>query len=104
MNRISMGIWGNTNLRDRFNINGFGEDVGVLESIREVGETEGIDGIELHLPTEINERNASDIEKVLEDYNLQIVRCAATRGPKNSTSSAPWHTLTIRFARLRWTG
>jgi xylose isomerase len=69
-----MGIWGNTNLRDRFNINGFGEDVSVLDRIREVGETEGIDGIELHLPTEINERNASEIGKVLKDYDLQIVQ------------------------------
>jgi len=69
-----MGIWGNTNLRDRFNINGFGEDVSVLDRIKEVGETAGIDGIELHLPTEINDRNASEIEKVLNDYNLQIVQ------------------------------
>ncbi len=74
MNKISMGIWGNTNLRDRFNINGFGEEVSVLDRIREVGEIEGIDGIELHLPTEINDRNASEIEKVLTDYNLQIVQ------------------------------
>jgi len=74
MNKISMGIWGNTNLRDRFNINGFGEEVSVLNRIREVGEIEGIDGIELHLPTEIHERNASEIEKVLNDYNLRIVQ------------------------------
>lgn len=73
-NKISMGIWGNTNLRDRFNVNGFGEDVSVLDRIKQVGETEGIDGIELHLPTEIDESNAADIEKVLNDYNLQIVQ------------------------------
>jgi sugar phosphate isomerase/epimerase len=69
-----MGIWGNTNLRDRFNINGFGEDVSVIDRIRQVGEIEGIDGIELHLPTEINDTNASEIEKVLDDCNLQIVQ------------------------------
>ncbi len=74
MNRISMGIWGNTNLRDRFNINGFGEDVSVINRIRQVGEIEGIDGIELHLPTEINDSNAAEIEKVLDDCNLQIVQ------------------------------
>jgi len=73
-NKISMGIWGNTNLRDRFNINGFGEDVSVIDRIKQVGEIEGIDGIELHLPTEINESNASEIEKVLNDYGLQIVQ------------------------------
>ncbi|MFC1716704.1 sugar phosphate isomerase/epimerase family protein [Candidatus Poribacteria bacterium] len=73
-NKISMGIWGNTNLRDRFNVNGFGEDMPVLDRIKQVGEMEGIDGIELHLPTEIDESNASEIEKVLNDYNLQIVQ------------------------------
>jgi hypothetical protein len=40
-----MGIWGNTNLRDRFNTNGFGEDVPVIDRIRQVGETDGIDGM-----------------------------------------------------------
>ncbi len=72
--KISMGIWGNTNLADRFNVQGFGEFVPVLDRIREVGEIEGVDGIELHLPTEIDEKNAGEIEKVLNDYNLQIVQ------------------------------
>ena len=73
-NKISMGIWGNTNLRDRFNVDGFGEDVSVIDRIKQVGEAEGIDGIELHLPTEIDKSNASEIEKVLNDYSLQIVQ------------------------------
>jgi len=72
--KISMGIWGNTNLADRFNTQGFGEFVPVLDRIREVGEIEGVDGIELHLPTEINEENADDVERVLDDYGLRIVQ------------------------------
>ncbi|MFO8006331.1 MAG: sugar phosphate isomerase/epimerase family protein [Candidatus Brocadiia bacterium] len=72
--KISMGIWGNTNLPDRFNPSGFKEFVPVLERIREVGEIEGVDGIELHLPTELNDENADDIERVLDDYGLQIVQ------------------------------
>ena len=74
MNKICMGIWGNTNLRDRFNINGFGEDVPVIDRIRQVGEVDGIDGIELHLPTEINDSNANEVEKELNDYNLRMVQ------------------------------
>ncbi len=74
MNKICMGIWGNTNLRDRFNINGFGEDVPVIDRIKQVGGIDDIDGIELHLPTELNDSNADEIEKVLNDYNLQIVQ------------------------------
>jgi L-rhamnose isomerase len=72
--KISMGIWGNTNLPDRFNVKGFGEPVPVLDRIREVGAIEGVDGIELHLPTEIDESNAGEIEKVLKDHDLQIVQ------------------------------
>jgi xylose isomerase len=72
--KISMGIWGNTNLPDRFNTNGFGEFVPVLDRIREVGEIEGIGGIELHLPTEINESNADEVARALDDYNLRIVQ------------------------------
>jgi xylose isomerase len=63
-----------TNLRDRFNINGFGEEVAVLDRIRAVGEVDGIDGIELHVPTEIDEKNAGEIKKILNDYNLQMVQ------------------------------
>ncbi len=74
MNRICMGIWGMTNLRDRFNVNGFGEDVSVIRRIETVGETEGIDGIELHIPTEIDDKNANEIEKVLGDCQLKMVQ------------------------------
>jgi len=69
-----MGIWGNTNLPDRFNISGFGEPVSVIDRIKEIGEIEGVDGIELHLPTELNDDNAGEIEKVLAEYGLQIVQ------------------------------
>lgn len=72
--KICMGIWGQTNLVDRFNVNGFGTPVPVLDRIKECGEIEGIDGIELHLPTEIDEANAKDVEKLLNDYGLQMVQ------------------------------
>jgi sugar phosphate isomerase/epimerase len=72
--KISMGIWGNTNLPDRFNISGFGEFIPVIERIKQVGEIEGVAGIELHLPTEINDENAGEIQRVLDDANLQIVQ------------------------------
>ena len=74
MNKICMGIWGMTNLRDRFNVNGFKEDVSVIERVKIIGETEGVDGFELHVPTEIDESNAADIEKVMADYNLEMVQ------------------------------
>lgn len=72
--KISMGIWGNTNLVDRFNTQGFGEFVPVIDRIKQVGRIEGIDGFELHLPTEIDDSNADEIEKVAGDYGLQMVQ------------------------------
>ena len=73
-NKICMGIWGMTNLRDRFNVNGFGEEMAVIDRIKAIGRTEDVDGIELHVPTEIDDNNADDIEKVLNDYGLQMVQ------------------------------
>ena len=69
-----MGIWGMSNLRDRFNVNGFKEDVPVLERIKLVGECEDVDGFELHVPTEIDENNAKEIEKIMADYKLEMVQ------------------------------
>ena len=74
MNKICMGIWGMTNLRDRFNVNGFGQEMAVIDRIKTVGETKGVDGIELHVPTEIDDKNADTIERLLNDYNLQMVQ------------------------------
>lgn len=74
MNKICMGIWGMTNLRDRFNVNGFKDEVPVIERIEQIGKTEDVDGIELHVPTEIDESNAREIEKVLDDYDLKMVQ------------------------------
>lgn len=87
--KICMGIWGQTNLPDRFNVNGFGEDVPVIDRIKECGEIEGISGIELHVPTEINDRNVDDIEKVLDDYGLKMVQlCGHTWTEKRFKNGA----------------
>jgi len=72
--KISMGIWGINNLPDRFNTDGFGEFIPIPDRIRMVGETEGISGIELHLPTEVDTSTERDISKLLRDYDLQIVQ------------------------------
>lgn len=84
-----MGIWGINNLPDRFNVSGFGEFVPILDRIKLCGETEGIDGIELHLPTEIDDTNADDIEKVLNDYGLKIIQlCGHTWTEKQYKNGA----------------
>jgi len=72
--KISMGIWGINNLPDRFNTQGFGDFIPVLDRIKMCGETEGISGIELHVPTEINTTTEADVRTVLDDYNLKMVQ------------------------------
>jgi sugar phosphate isomerase/epimerase len=72
--KICMGIWGINNLPDRFNVQGFGDFVPVLDRIKICGETEGIQGIELHVPTEIDERNEKDVARALKDTNLAMVQ------------------------------
>ena len=87
--KISMGIWGINNLPDRFNVQGFGDFVPVIDRIKIIAETEGIDGIELHLPTEIDASNADEIEKILNDYNLQMVQlCGHTWTEKQYKNGA----------------
>jgi len=72
--KISMGLWGINNLPDRFNVDGFGDFIPIIDRIKLIGETGGVDGYELHLPTEINDKNAGEIEKVTQDYKLQMVQ------------------------------
>ena len=72
--KIAMGIWGINNLPDRFNVQGFQDPIPVLDRIKMCGEIEGIDGIELHVPTEINTDTEKDVRKVLDDYGLQMVQ------------------------------
>ena len=72
--KICMGIWGLNNLPDRFNTNGFGEFIPVLDRLKMCGETEGISGIELHVPTEITEKTETDVRKVLDDHGLKMVQ------------------------------
>ncbi len=87
--KICMGIWGQTNLPDRFNVKGFGDDVSVIDRIKECGEIEGISGIELHVPTEINTANEKEIGKVLDGYGLKMVQlCGHTWTEKRFKNGA----------------
>jgi xylose isomerase len=72
--KICMGIWGINNLPDRFNTEGFKDFVPIVDRIKLCGEVEGIDGIELHVPTEITTDNEDEIRKVLDDNKLKIIQ------------------------------
>ena len=72
--KIAMGIWGINNLPDRFNTNGFKECIPVLDRLKLCGEVEGIQGFELHVPTEITTETEKDVRKVMDDYGLTMVQ------------------------------
>lgn len=72
--KIAMGIWGINNLPDRFNVNGFGEFIPVLDRVKLCGEVDGIDGFELHVPTEITTENEKEIRAIMDDYGLSMVQ------------------------------
>lgn len=72
--KISMGIWGINNLPDRFNTQGFSDFVPVLDRIKLCGQTEGIQGFELHVPTEISTENQKDVRRVMDEYSLKMVQ------------------------------
>lgn len=72
--KISMGIWGINNLPDRFNTEGFKEFIPILDRIDMVGACSGIDGIEIHVPTEITEETEAAVRERLDKNNLRIIQ------------------------------
>jgi xylose isomerase len=72
--KISVGIWYMGSVGDRFVKDGYRSQKNIIERIKLISEIEGVGGIELHYPTEINEDNIDDIRKALNETGLEIVQ------------------------------
>jgi hypothetical protein len=48
-----------TDIRYRFNMNVFGEKVAVIDKIKQIGQTEDVDGTEPYVPAEIGDTTYS---------------------------------------------
>ena len=56
---------------DRFVPAGYREPIGVRERIEAVADIEGLDGVELHFPTLVNEENLASISALLAEKRLE---------------------------------
>ncbi|MGM0368605.1 MAG: sugar phosphate isomerase/epimerase family protein [Actinomycetota bacterium] len=72
--KVSVGLWYMGSVADRFVKEGYRDQVGIIERIKKISEIEGVAGIELHYPTEINEENIGEIREVLDKTGLKIVQ------------------------------
>ena len=73
--KFSAGLWIFAGPADRFNPEGYAGDPTPLDQIGLAGTSEGLDGVELHWPTDFNGGSFDDISNVI-DGNLEDVRTA----------------------------
>jgi len=72
--KISVGVWFMGSVADRFVHEGYRGQKNILERIKDISEIEGVSGIEIHYPTEINEKNFNSIKKLLKETGLKVVQ------------------------------
>jgi len=72
--KVSVGVWYMGSVADRFVREGYREQTDMVNRIKAISEIEGVKGIEIHYPTEINEDNIDDIRKTLSETGLKVVQ------------------------------
>ncbi len=72
--KISVGVWYMGSVYDRFVKEGYRPQQKVVDRIKSISEIDGVGGIEIHYPTEINEDNLDNIRKALNETGLEIVQ------------------------------
>jgi xylose isomerase len=74
--RVSAGIWFLGATYDRFVKEGYRPDKTIEERFRLAGSIEGLDGLEMHYPTEITDSTYRKMKSLADDLNLEIVQVA----------------------------
>ena len=72
--KVSVGVWYMGSVYDRFVKEGYRPQKDMVERIRSISQIDGVDGIEIHYPTEINESNIDAIRGILAETGLKIVQ------------------------------
>jgi sugar phosphate isomerase/epimerase len=72
--KVSVGVWFMGSVYDRFVKDGYRPQKDIIDRIKSISEIEGVDGIEIHYPTEINESNIDEIRGILSETGLKIVQ------------------------------
>jgi len=72
MNKISVGVWTYGACSDRYVSDGYKDRPALSERIRRLGAIEGVDGIEITYPSDMNENDYAEYEPLLKEQNLSI--------------------------------
>ena len=72
--KISVGVLYMGSVADRFVLKGYRKQKEMIQRIKAISEIEGVEGIEIHYPTEINEENVDAIREVLKETGLKVVQ------------------------------
>ncbi len=71
-NKISVGVWDYGMGTDRYVGDGYKERLSFVERVRRIGKLEGVEGIEITYPNDVNENNWAEIRPILEECGLAI--------------------------------
>jgi xylose isomerase len=70
--RFACGIWYFGACGDRFKKDGYREDIPLEKRLELVASVEGLEGVEFHYPSELNEDNLERILAIMKDLNLRV--------------------------------
>jgi len=73
--KFSAGLWIFSGPSDRFNPGGYGESLSPLDQIKLAGRAEGLEGLELHWPTDFNGPSWEGATVII-DENVEAVKAA----------------------------
>jgi L-rhamnose isomerase len=71
--KVSVGVWYLGAVGDRFVKQGYRPDKTIEERFRLAGSIEGVGGLEMHYPTEINDQTYRPMKALASDLGLEIV-------------------------------
>lgn len=69
---FACGIWYFGACGDRFKKDGYREDIPLERRLELIGEIEGLEGVEFHYPSELNENNVERLLSIMKDLNLRV--------------------------------
>jgi len=72
--KVSVGVWYMGSVADRFVREGYRKQKEMIQRIKSIAQIEGVGGIEIHCPTEIDENNIGAIREVLKETGLKVVQ------------------------------
>lgn len=70
--KISSGLWVFAGTQDRYATEGYGPQLSPEEAIERAGKVEDLEGIEIHYPATVNEKNLNSVKQKLDENNLEV--------------------------------